>query len=52
MQTELTINRTGFDYKKLTALLRRFGLAGFLFFFAKGMLWLLIPLLAKVLWWP
>jgi len=29
--------------------LRRLGLAGFSFFFIKGMLWLLIPLLAHLL---
>jgi hypothetical protein len=26
-----------------TSLLRRIGIAGFLFFFAKGLLWLIVP---------
>jgi hypothetical protein len=33
-----------------TAVIRRFGLAGFSFFFAKGMLWLGLPVLARFLW--
>lgn len=31
------------------AWLKRLGLAGFLFFFIKGMMWLLVP--AAIVWW-
>lgn len=48
MQT--TIQTPDRNYSSLApAWLRRLGVAGFLFFFAKGMLWLIVPwLVAQV----
>ena len=41
-----TENKTRkFDFAKL---LKRFGIAGFLFFFIKGLLWLIVP--AALIW--
>jgi hypothetical protein len=38
--------------KNITAkLIKRFGVAGFLFFLIKGLLWLIIPALAAYLAW-
>ena len=37
--------------KLFAKLIRRFGVAGFLFFLIKGLLWLLIPALATYFAW-
>lgn len=34
-----------------TKLIKRFGIAGFLFFFIKGMLWLIVPALIAYFAW-
>lgn len=36
--------------EKIKSLVKRFGVAGFLFFFIKGLLWLLIPLVIALGW--
>lgn len=35
--------------RSATAWLKRLGVAGFLFFFIKGMMWLIVP--AAIVWW-
>lgn len=35
----------------ITKLMKRFGVAGFLFFLVKGLLWLIIPALAAYFAW-
>ncbi len=35
--------------QKIRVWVKRFGVAGFLFFFIKGLLWLIVPSL--ILWW-
>ena len=37
--------------KPITKLIKRFGVAGFLFFLIKGLLWLVIPALAAYFAW-
>jgi hypothetical protein len=37
--------------KFITKLIKRFGVAGFLFFLIKGLLWLIIPALAAYFAW-
>jgi hypothetical protein len=37
--------------KTITKLIKRFGVAGFLFFLIKGLLWLIIPALAAYFAW-
>lgn len=41
---------TSAEQGKLAKYMKRFGVAGFLFFFIKGLLWLLIPLLIALGW--
>lgn len=43
--------KTPLKKKTSSAWLAKFGIAGFLFFFIKGLLWLIIPLLAVWGWW-
>lgn len=36
-------------HSSMTALMQRLGVLGFVFFLAKGMLWLIVPALAAIL---